>query len=246
MSSTTDAAGTLPSDFVAPACSIAALASFIFAARTANHARLTCTSCASGLAPQFTTDVLLSPTQFTGLLVTACAVIAGLGFAWLAASHLALIAIEHGHRGFLLTAAQKLATPAIRRALASSILASTLVASPALAAEPPANPPQQTATIADIGWGSPALATFLAPSESPAPHDGIMPVKASEPAARSTIVVQPNDTLWSLAAAHLPPEADATHVAAALAAWIDANPQLTSPNLIYPNQILTIPKEYQI
>jgi nucleoid-associated protein YgaU len=65
---------------------------------------------------------------------------------------------------------------------------------------------------------------------------------SAEPAA-ATVVVRPGDSLWRIAAAHLPPGAGAADVAAAWPAWYAANRATigADPSLIRPGQVLTAP-----
>ncbi len=57
------------------------------------------------------------------------------------------------------------------------------------------------------------------------------------------VVVKPGDTLWSIAANDLGPNATAEDVAARWPAWYAANRQLIGPDpdLILPGQVLRIP-----
>jgi hypothetical protein len=56
-------------------------------------------------------------------------------------------------------------------------------------------------------------------------------------------VVKPGESLWTIAADALPPEATAAHVASASTAWYDANREAIGPDpdLILPGQQLTAP-----
>jgi nucleoid-associated protein YgaU len=57
------------------------------------------------------------------------------------------------------------------------------------------------------------------------------------------VVVKPGDTLWSIAATELGPNATAEDVATRWPAWYAANRQLIGPDpdLILPGQVLRIP-----
>ncbi|MEU4603025.1 LysM peptidoglycan-binding domain-containing protein [Kribbella sp. NPDC023972] len=57
------------------------------------------------------------------------------------------------------------------------------------------------------------------------------------------VVVKPGDTLWSIAATELGPNATPEDVAARWPAWYAANRQLIGPDpdLILPGQVLRIP-----
>ncbi len=61
--------------------------------------------------------------------------------------------------------------------------------------------------------------------------------------AGSTVTVRPGDTLWDIAADHLPPGATTTDVAAAWPDWYRANLAVVGgdPDLIRPGQQLDRP-----
>ena len=328
-----------------------------------------------GSGPQAT----VSYAQFTGLLVAVLALAAAMGFAWMALSYLAFAAIERGHRGTLLRLARRLATPAVRRSLAGSMLATSvaavpfgalpLAAAPAFAEEADSAAALTAELAIDVGWGSPDLEAVLdseppemagsqssqnaaasqrggesdagaaghvskasqldeepaaSPTTSPTQETATSPAPAatasgrtraaeprqgptstagteakqssraaaSRPArsdqatsaasgpakpgqgkansttspsstpgqnasaraesgpataqeAHDSVVVEAGDSLWAIAAKHLPESASASDVAAALEAWTEANPQLANPDLLHPGQNLTIPKEHR-
>lgn len=81
----------------------------------------------------------------------------------------------------------------------------------------------------------------------PAPVDPeLRPARQVQPgrlAPTATHVVVRGDTLWRIAARHLPPDADAETVARACAAWHDRNRDTIGPDrdLILPGQVLTAP-----
>lgn len=98
-----------------------------------------------------------------------------------------------------------------------------------------------------------------APQVAPPPAatgDGdVPPGRAAQPARaaalpapeapRSTVVVAHGDTLWGIAARHLPPGAGDARVAAAWPAWYAANAATIGPDpgLIRPGQVLVVPAE---
>lgn len=62
---------------------------------------------------------------------------------------------------------------------------------------------------------------------------------------RDTVTVQSGDTLWAIAAAHLPVATDDAAIAHAVHAWHATNRVVLGddPNLIKPGQVLTPPEE---
>lgn len=90
---------------------------------------------------------------------------------------------------------------------------------------------------ADLGWAATAFATRSAASARPAPA-----TPPREPATTApTHVVAPGESLWSIAAAHLPDTATMADIDRAWRALYRANAQaLTSPSLIHPGQTLTL------
>jgi nucleoid-associated protein YgaU len=63
------------------------------------------------------------------------------------------------------------------------------------------------------------------------------------PTAATTVSVRAGDTLWEIAAAHLPAGSDDAAVAAAWPRWYEANRDVIGPDpdLIHPGQVLTAP-----
>ncbi len=61
--------------------------------------------------------------------------------------------------------------------------------------------------------------------------------------ASNTVVVQPGDSLWQIAAASLPPEATTAEIAAAWPTWYELNADTIGPdpNVILPGQVLRAP-----
>ena len=94
--------------------------------------------------------------------------------------------------------------------------------------------------------------TPQAPSQSPGSGDGPgsestpVPAGAGVAAVAGTVVVRPGDSLWSIAAAHLPPGARNLQIAAAWPHWYAANAALigNDPDLVLPGWQLTIPTEF--
>jgi hypothetical protein len=131
-------------------------------------------------------------------------------------------------------AAHRIAPATIRRlveiALGVSVAAGVLAASPA-SASGPAIPPAPPAATASLDW--PAASTSTSASAAPAP----------DLAPDRPVVVQPGDSLWRIAAAHLPADATDRQVAQAWPAWWSANRDAVGahPDLIHPGQQLDPP-----
>lgn len=71
----------------------------------------------------------------------------------------------------------------------------------------------------------------------------VSPSPPSEPVQRTSIFVQPGDTLWAIAARDLPAGATNAQIAAATVAWHSANRAVIGPNphRIFPGQQFTQP-----
>lgn len=95
------------------------------------------------------------------------------------------------------------------------------------------------ATAADHAHRPPVVTSMDWPGLAPLHpgHDG----RPAEPA--TTVVVQPGDSLWTVAARHLGPHATSAQVAAAWPQWWRANRHAIGPdpNLILPGLHLTVP-----
>jgi LysM repeat protein len=140
-------------------------------------------------------------------------------------------------------AARGMAPAAIRQlveiALGLSVAAGVLAAGPASAS--PSIPPSPPAASATLDWPS-------APTPAPAPASAPAPAPIAAPPASDlvpvgSVVVQPGDSLWHIAAAHLPADATARQVAQAWPAWWAANRDEVgaNPDLIHPGQQLDPP-----
>jgi hypothetical protein len=131
-------------------------------------------------------------------------------------------------------AAHRIAPATIRQlveiALGVSVAAGVLAASPA-SASGPAIPPPPPAATASLDW--PAASISASASATPAP----------ESAPDRPVVVQPGDSLWRIAAAHLPAGSTDRQVAQAWPAWWSANRDAVGahPDLIHPGQQLDPP-----
>lgn len=88
---------------------------------------------------------------------------------------------------------------------------------------------------------APADAATTAPTLG-APPTETPPTGTPVPDA-SSVTVHAGDSLWSIAAAHLPPGSDDAAVAAAWPRWYAANRSVVGddPDLIHPGQVLAVP-----
>jgi nucleoid-associated protein YgaU len=96
-----------------------------------------------------------------------------------------------------------------------------------------------------LDWPTPPTPAG-APSLDWSPHvspPAAAPVRATVPAA---VVVQPGDSLWAIAADHLPPGAGNAQIAQAWPTWWSANRAAVGPNpdLIHPGLSLTPPSHH--
>jgi len=95
--------------------------------------------------------------------------------------------------------------------------------------------------------GGPAAAGSAPSSADPDPSGGSpaggTAVPEPTPPVVDHVTVRPGDTLWSIAAEHLPASADVGDIAAAWPAWYEANVDVvgTDPDLIHPGQELVPP-----
>ncbi len=194
--------------------------------------------------------------------IALVAALAGLGIcAWLAmATTLTAIAaaitrVRHtvetlGPVGRRLHAVAEAVTPPTIRRVVSVVAGVTLVAG-AVPAQAASGSPTR-AEMPSVAWFQDAPAVSARASSgpgSPSGHPGVsvdwVAGSGDEPAAAPgplapppTVVVQPGDTLWSVAAAHLPPGPDrgqARAIASAWPLWFAANRQVIGPD---PDQII--------
>ena len=188
----------------------------------------------------------------TAPLVGALALLGWAVLAWLLATACLLLAGRlpgaAGRFGRLLATA--VAPAVVRRTLAVALGLSLAAGTPAAWAAPGADP---------LDWpvSAPAAATVTAPSAqpvAPASSDPVVALTAGPrvpaaippaipPATASSYVVQPGDSLWSIAADQLPDGASAARIASAWPSWWSANRDRlgADPDLIHPGTRLTPP-----
>jgi nucleoid-associated protein YgaU len=178
-------------------------------------------------------------------LLAAMALCAWVLLAWLLVVAAATAASRlPGHAGSAASRITRRIAPAgVRRlvevSLGLTVAVGVLGASPASAGThlPPAPP----AAAASLDWPTPKT-----PAVRPALDWNPAPSATSRPAAAvARVVVQPGDSLWAVAADHLPAGASNTQIAQAWPSWWAANRAAvgTDPDLIHPGLLLTPPAQ---
>jgi len=102
----------------------------------------------------------------------------------------------------------------------------------------PSAPPPPAASAGPARPDAPAAA-----SPTPASHLLAPPVRPAAGTEPATVVVLRGDSLWRIAARHLPAGADDAQIAAAWPAWYQANADVigADPGLLLPGQVLVVP-----
>lgn len=110
-----------------------------------------------------------------------------------------------------------------------------VLAAPAAASAAPRQP-----TWPSLDWAPPAPAAPAAALKAPAPDRADPP---PHPKPEPLVTVRPADTLWRIAAEHLPPGASDAAVAAAWPRWYAANRAVigANPDLLHPGERLRAP-----
>jgi nucleoid-associated protein YgaU len=179
---------------------------------------------------------------FTCLVSAAAWLVLGSCGCWLAVALLISLLAESGPLGQRLAGpAANLLTPRRLRLLlrlACGIAVVAPVGLPAHAGEPgPAGCPgsvcRPTAAALPIPDRPDVTAARL-----------VEPVRAS---AQVTVVIRPGDTLWAIAAAHLPGTPGDAAIAAAWPVWFGANAAAIgdNPDLIHPGTRLSVPQQFR-
>jgi nucleoid-associated protein YgaU len=104
------------------------------------------------------------------------------------------------------------------------------------------------ASAAASNNAAPASPAVSAPQLPASPQAApVLPAAAhrAHPAAGATVTVRPGDSLWRIAAAHLPRPAGPASIAAAWPRWYAANRRTigADPDLLLPGQLLHAPEE---
>ncbi|KQY24625.1 hypothetical protein ASD16_03660 [Cellulomonas sp. Root485] len=117
---------------------------------------------------------------------------------------------------------------------ASPTAAPTAAAAAAETSPDPTTPPPPGPTAAPVTDAAVVALTAAAPPATAPPT----PVTTAD-----AVVVAAGDSLWSIAARHLPPDATDAEVAAAWPRWYEANSAVigADPGLIQPGQVLMVP-----
>jgi nucleoid-associated protein YgaU len=168
---------------------------------------------------------------------------------WIAmAVAVSVIAQAPGTLGRAAGAVAQRVTPAlIRRAVHAVFGLSVVTLPPVFAPAAHASTVQPVAVTA----GTPAMSLTSLPSlDRPGSLQGEEPVPSEQPtvvesASGGSYVVQRGDSLWSIAARHLPSPASASAIANAWPRWYAANRDVIGddPNLILPGQVFRAPAE---
>ncbi len=149
-----------------------------------------------------------------------------------------------------------LLTPWLVRVLVGAALGSTAVAVPATAATPAAplpralaglplpDRPSEAAPAPRPAHAPPPAPAPPAPTPAPDPAPAPAPAPEQSPAHELTHTVVAGESLWSIAAEHLPPGVPSARVDHAWRALYDANrPRLgDDPDLIRPGTVLRLPR----
>ena len=208
---------------------------------------------------QETSTAALGLTALVGLAVTA---FGALVLAWWGLSFCLAIAAELLMQHGRLSAAQRIGAfaPMFMRRAACLTLGMNLVVAPSAHADPaftalPFAAEQihaaEEASALSPQWTPVEAPQVLAPSWQPTalPPGGSLLVKESRESrsdlysAQDEVIVQPGDSLWTISARHLGPEASNANVAEAWPRWYAANRGVIgeNPELLQPGQILHAP-----
>lgn len=198
-------------------------------------------------------------------VVSAGVQVVGLGILlwYLATAVVALVCLGARSAGAVWVAGERrlarCGAPLARRLLgvgAGVAVAAAAMVAPAVAASPPA-----LELTDDLGWGATQEAeepTEEEPSQAPPstssggsssgtrPGTSVPATAPSEADQASSYVVVAGDTLWDIAADHLPASADAADIAASWPDWYELNREVvgSDPDLIHPGQVLVAPDHH--
>lgn len=188
--------------------------------------------------PSRALPALLSPSAAadpTAPLVALIALVAWALLVWLSlVSVVTLAGRLPGVAGQAAAALARRMAPAAVRRLVALALGATLATGVAGSTTAYAAPPAPGPVAASLDW----------PTAAPTPElDWAAAPVAAPQVSDETVVVGPGDSLWAIAAAHLPEDAPEVAVAQAWPAWWAANRDAVGPDpgLIHPGLQLTPP-----
>lgn len=129
----------------------------------------------------------------------------------------------------------------VRAALGAAMVGGPLLASTSAFADQPAFPVLDRVIVASAPATPSATKVVAVPA--PVHRAGSSPVEQRRTAASGVVVVRPGDTLWAIAAEHLPPGHTDAQVARAWPRWYAANRQAigADPGQIHPGTHLVPP-----
>lgn len=127
------------------------------------------------------------------------------------------------------------AAPGMARLLSAgtgAVVAAGIALTPAQATPPPST---QAIAAEDLSWGSEEAPTTSSPQAPPAPETPAPPPQSH--------TVRPGETLWAIAADHLPKGASSEQIAHFWPRWFETNRQVIGedPSLILPGMKLQAP-----
>ncbi|TAM88035.1 MAG: hypothetical protein EPN43_08810 [Jatrophihabitans sp.] len=151
--------------------------------------------------------------------------------------------------------------PALYRLAAGAAGLGVVLAPVAAAASAPPPVPAPTLPVTATAITSPAATGTAGPTAAAAPTLPVTPARdtpargtpapdtpapdAAAPSGPAPVTVVVGDSLWTIAAAHLPGSPGAAQVAAAWPRWYEANRTVigADPGLIHPGQVLAHPQD---
>ncbi|MGH3355846.1 MAG: LysM peptidoglycan-binding domain-containing protein [Nocardioidaceae bacterium] len=206
--------------------------------------------------PRGTTALFVDPVRFGDLvLVGALALLVGtVGWLTVAVSLTAATdALRCGHTvvgGMARRVTPRLCSTLVRAACGAAVLTVPTTAMPAFAM-PPQDPPPDAAGCASghCSGRQLGLARLPVPDRPTTPplRTADVATRAVPEAGTTSLEVRRGDTLWSIAARHLPPGTTDAEIAAAWPVWFDANRARLGPDphLIHPRTRLVLPERFR-
>jgi nucleoid-associated protein YgaU len=211
-----------------------------------------------------------APVRADEVLTAVVASAAFAGTAWLAlGTLLELLSLVPGVIGSAARRVTDLITPRLLRRLVGAVLGVGLAAgvlpgasvarSTGVVHVAPSPPDPAFAPLPDPGWSAPADPPRTAPGRGWVPrppvvraHPDVRVLSPAPPAGRHgdapvEVVVRRGDSLWSIAAQHLGPDASDAQIARAWPAWFESNRGVIGddPDLLRPGQVLHAPDSVQ-